>query len=228
MNEATKTRRALMASLGTAAAAAVLVPTTAAAMQSGASTFRPARHSQDSWMDELKGQHRAFIDSATASGGAEAVLFANNLYMANEAGYSLKPSDLAIVICLRHFATPFAYNDAAWKKYGKAFSSIMQFKDPKTGLPPSSNLMNSTDYGFALPNLGATLNALIGRGTHFAICDLATNFFATQIAQDIGASKDSVYKELVASAIPNGHFVAAGVVAVTRAQEYNYSLLYAG
>jgi len=228
MNEATKTRRALMASLGTAAAAAVLVPTTAAAMQSGASAFRAARHRQDSWMDELKGQHRAFIDSATASGGAEAVLFANNLYMANEAGYSLKPSDLAIVICLRHFATPFAYNDAAWKKYGKAFSSIMQFKDPKTGLPPSSNLMNSADYGFALPNLGATLNSLIGRGTHFAICDLATNFFATQIAQDIGASKDSVYKELVASAIPNGHFVAAGVLAVTRAQEYNYSHLYAG
>ena len=227
MNEATKTRRALMASLGTAAAAAVLVPTTAAA-QSGAGAFRPARHKQDSWMDELKGQHRVFIDSSTASAGAEAILYANNLYVANEGGYSLKPSDLAIVVCLRHFATPFAYNDAAWKKYGKAFSSIMQFKDPKTGLPPSSNLMNSADYGFALPNLGATLNSLIGRGTHFAICDLATNFFATQIAQDIGASKDSVYKELVASAIPNGHFVAAGVVAVTRAQEYNYSLLCAG
>ncbi len=41
-------------------------------------------------------------------------------------------------------------------------------------------------------------------------------------------SKDSVYKELVASAIPNGHFVAAGVIAVTRAQEYDYSLLTAG
>jgi hypothetical protein len=227
MSDAMNTRRSLMTGLGAAAAAAVLVPTGAGA-QSGVSTFRPTRHSQDSWMDELKGQHRVFIDSSTASGGAEALLYANNLYMANDGGYSLKPADVVIIVCLRHFATPFAYNDAAWKKYGKAFGSIMQFKDPKTGLAPSSNLMNSGDYGFALPNLGTTLNSLIQRGTRFAICDLATNFFATQIAQDTGANKDGVYKELVASAIPNGHFVAAGVVAVTRAQEYNYSMLYAG
>ena len=57
---------------------------------------------------------------------------------------------------------------------------------------------------------------------------MATNFFAMQIAQDTGASKDNVYKDLVASAIPNGRFVPAGVVAVTRAQEYSYSLLSAG
>ena len=227
MKQAMKTRRSLMTGLGAAAAAAVLVPTTAGA-QARAGNFRPARHNQDNWMDEVKGQHRVFIDSSTASGGAEALLFANNLYMANESGYSLKPGDLAIIVCLRHFATPFGYNDAAWKKYGKAFSSIMQFKDPKTGLPPSSNLMNSADYGFALPNLGATISSVSQRGTQFAICDLATNFFAAQIAQDIGANKDTVYKELVASAVPNSHFVPAGVVAVTRAQEYNYSLLVAG
>src|SRR5438094_5707410 len=227
MEETMKARRSLMTGLGAAAAAAVLVPGTTGA-QTRASNFRPARHTQDNWMDELKGQHRIFIDSSTASGGAQAIRYANNQYMASESGYSLKPADLAIIVCLRHFATPFAYNDAAWKKYGKAFANIMQFKDPKTGLPPSSNLMNSADYGFALPNLGATITSLIQRGTRFAICDLATNFFATQIAQDIGASKDSVYKELVASAVPNSHFVPAGVVAVSRAQEYDYTLLVAG
>ena len=226
MKEAMNTRRSLMTGLGAAAAAAVLIPAETSAQTRV--NFRPTRHTLDNWMDELKGQHRIFIDSSTASGGAEALLYANNLYMANESGYSLKPADLAIVVCLRHFATPFGYNDTAWKKYGKAFSGIMQFKDPKTGLPPSSNLMNSADYGFALPNLGATINSLTQRGTRFAICDLATNFFATQIAQDIGASKDSVYKELVASAIPNSRFVPAGVVAVSRAQEYDYTLLVAG
>ena len=224
--EAINTRRSLMTGLGAAAAAAVLVPAGAGA-QTRASNFRPARHPNDSWMDELKGQHRVFIDSSTANGGAEAILYANNLYMANESGYSLKPADLGIIVCLRHFATPFGYNDAAWKKYGKAFSSIMKFNDPKTGLPPSSNLMNA-DYGFALPNLGVTLKSLIDRGTRFAICDMATNFFAMQIAQDIGATKDSVYKELIASAIPSGRFVPAGVVATTRAQEYDYSVLFAG
>jgi hypothetical protein len=226
MTENTNTRRSLMTGLG-AAAAAVLVPATVGA-QNAASNFRPARHTQDAWMDQVKGQHRVFIDSATPSGGAEAVLYANNLYMANESGYSLKPSDLAIVVCFRHFSTPFAYNDAAWKKYGKAFSALTGFKDPKNGLPPSTNLLNSADYGFAMPNFGATINSLIQRGTQFAICDFATNFFATQIAADLGGNKDAIYKELVASAIPNSHFVAAGVVGVTRAQEYNYSLLIAG
>ncbi len=224
--KAINTRRSLMTGLGAAAAAAVLVPAGAGA-QTRASNFRPARHPNDNWMDELKGQHRVFIDSSTAHGGAEAILYANNLYMANESGYSLKPADLAIIVCLRHFATPFGYNDAAWKKYGKAFANIMEFKDPKTGLPPSSNLMN-VDYGFALPNLGVTLKSLIDRGTRFAICDMATNFFAMQIAQDIGATKDSVYKELAASLIPNGRLVPAGVVATTRAQEYDYSVLFAG
>jgi len=227
VKETMKTRRSLMTGLGAAAAAAVFVPASAGA-QDRAGNFRPTRHTQDNWYDEVKGQHRIFIDSSTASGGAEALLFANNLYMAHETGYSLKPADLAIIVCLRHFATPFAYNDAAWKKYGKAFSGIMQFKDPKTGLPPSSNLMNSADYGFALPNLGTTIKSLTDRGTRFAICDLATNFFAAAIAEEIGATKDSVYKDLVASAIPNGHFVPAGVVAVAHAQEFNYSLIVAG
>src|SRR5438105_1885451 len=70
MNEGMNTRRSVMTSL--AAAAAVLVPATAGA-QGGGTAFRPTRHKQDSWMDELKGQHRVLIDAATAPGGAEAL-----------------------------------------------------------------------------------------------------------------------------------------------------------
>ncbi len=64
MEGTVNTRRSLMTGLGAAAAAAVLVPGTAGA-QTRASNFRPARHTQDNWMDELKGQHRIFIDSST-------------------------------------------------------------------------------------------------------------------------------------------------------------------
>jgi len=35
-------------------------------------------------------------------------------------------------------------------------------------------------------------------------------------------------KELTANLVPNGHLVAAGVIATTRAQEYGYTLLVAG
>jgi hypothetical protein len=227
MSETVKTRRSLMTGLGAAAAAAVLVPATGRA-QAKASNFKPGRHAQDAWMDELKGQHRIFIDSSTPSGGATAILYANNLYMANESGYSVKPADVSIVVCMRHFATPLAYNDDVWKKYGKQFSAMVEFKDPKTGQPPSTNLMNSADYGLSLPNFGVTIKSLVDRGTRFAICDLATNFLATQIAMQIGSTKENVYKDLAAGLIPSGRLVPAGVVATTRAQEYNYSLLVAG
>jgi hypothetical protein len=54
---------------------------------------------------------------------------------------------------------------------------------------------------------------------------MATHFFAGQIAMATKGNADAVYKELVANTIPNSHMVAAGVVAVNRAQEYGFSLL---
>ncbi len=142
MNHDLNKRRSLMTGLGAVAAAAAFAPGTLRAepRQGG---FQPTRHSQDGWLGELAGQHRIFIDSATATGGAEALLYANNLYTANQGAYDLDPADLAMVVCLRHFSTPFAYSDPVWEKYGKVFSNVMQFVDPNTGIAPSSNLMNS-------------------------------------------------------------------------------------
>ena len=39
---------------------------------------------------------------------------------------------------------------------------------------------------------------------------------------------DAIYKTMAANLIANARFVPAGVIAVTRSQEYGYSLLYAG
>jgi intracellular sulfur oxidation DsrE/DsrF family protein len=47
------------------------------------------------------------------------------------------------------------------------------------------------------------------------------------IASSTGATADEVFAELAAGLIPNARMVPAGVVTVTRAQEYGYSLLYA-
>src|SRR5262252_7238798 len=143
-------RRSLISGLGAATGLAVTSKTALA--QAQAKQFRPARHSQDAWFDTVHGTHRNFIDASTTSGAGEAMLYANNLYEANKTGYSLAESDIAIVICLRHFATAFAYNDAIWAKYGKQMSMMLEFTDPKTKQAPSTNLLNSADYGMALPN----------------------------------------------------------------------------
>src|SRR3954471_6697841 len=111
-------RRSMMSGVGAAAAALALTSKTAVA-QTRATSFQPARHQQDAWFNDVRGKHRTFIDASTATGAGAAVLYANNLYEANKTGYSLQESDVAVVVCLRHFATAFAFNDSIWAKYGK-------------------------------------------------------------------------------------------------------------
>ena len=217
-------RRSMMSGLGATIAAFALGSKTAAA-QSPAARFQPARHQQDAWLDAIAGKHRTFIDASTPRGAGEAMLYANNLYEANKSGYSMPENDIVVVACLRHFATPFAYNNAMWAKYGKFMSKMIEFTDPKTKQPPSTNVLNSADYGMALPNLGSTIDSVVKRGTRFAVCDMATHFFAAQVAMMSGGKADAVYKEFVGNLIPNSHMVAAGVVAVNRSQEYGYTLL---
>jgi hypothetical protein len=218
-------RRSLLSGIGAAIAAATLGSRNAAA-QAPAAGFQAARHGQDEWLNRLPGKHRNFIDSATAPAAAAAILYANNLYVANKSGYQLNENDVAVVVCLRHFATVFAYNDAIWAKYGRALSDVIQFTDPKTKQAPSSNLLNS-DYGMLLPNMGNTIPSVVKRGTHFAVCEMATGFLAGQVASMTKGDAQAIAKEFASNLVPNSHMVSAGVVAVNRAQEYGYTLLTA-
>ncbi|MGE3511867.1 MAG: twin-arginine translocation signal domain-containing protein [Vicinamibacterales bacterium] len=218
MNRRTVLTRCGVAAAGVAAGATVLTA------QSTNGRATPAPHPQDAWLDAVPGRHRSFIDATTVRGAGEAVLYANNLYEANKTGYALTDSDVAIVICLRHFATAFAFTDAMWAKYGGPMSAMLDFTDPKTKQAPTKNLLNADGYGMSLPNLGNTLDAVRKRGTRFAICDMATRFVARQVAGSTG-NADAIYKELVANRIPDSHMVPAGVVAVNRAQEHGFTLL---
>ena len=217
-------RRALIAGLGTAVAAAAVGSRNASAQTPR--KYQPARHAQDAWLDTVPGRHRTFIDAATATGAGQALLYANNLYEANKSGYQLTDKDIAIVVCYRHFATAFAFNDAIWAKYGAVMSGALEFTDPKTKAAPTTNLYKSSgDYGLALQNFGNTIDAVTKRGAQFAVCDLATHFFAGAIAMATRGMPEAVYDELKANLIPSSHMVAAGVVGVNRAQEHDYTLL---
>jgi hypothetical protein len=50
---------------------------------------------------------------------------------------------------------------------------------------------------------------------------------ANGVAQRTKGDADAIYKEFTTNLIPNSHLVAAGVVAINRAQEYGYTLLTA-
>ena len=215
----------MLVGLGAAAAASAVAVRSAGAQTAGA-PFRATKHPDDSWLDATPGaKHRVVIDAPTPHGAGESVLFANNLYEQTKTAYKGTEKDIAILIILRHFGTPFGYNDTIWAKYGKQMGTMIQFMDPKTKQPPATNLLNSGAYGMDLPNFGNTIDKVRGMGTRFGICDMATHFFAMQLA-GAGGNADAVYKELVANIVPNARMVSAGVVGVTRAQEYGYALIY--
>jgi hypothetical protein len=214
------------AALGMGVAAAGTAQAQSAA--GAGSRFQPARHSQDDWLDQLPGKHRLFLDALTGSGTGDSLLFASNFLNMSKTAYSLNDNDNAVVICLRHFATPYAWNDAVWAKYGAAFTEMTKLNDPKTGKAPTFNLYTSADYGMQLPNLGTTLDSLIKRGVHFAVCDAASHFIAGMIAQGTKGDADAIYKEFTSSTLANAHYVAAGIVAVNRSQERGYTVAHCG
>jgi intracellular sulfur oxidation DsrE/DsrF family protein len=187
-----------------------------------AGAWKPARHTQDDWLDEMKGVHRLIIDTTSPQGLGSALTYGNNFFLANQDGYGLGNSEVALVIVVRHHSTPFAYSDAIWEKYGTPIGDAGDFDDPKTKSRPAINVYNSSAHLGLLPN-SVTLDALTQRGVHFAVCQMATRRIARAIAASRGLNADAVYNELASNVIRNSHMVPAGIVTVNRAQERGYS-----
>lgn len=224
-------RRSFLSRLvaGAGAFGAAFTGSTPAAAQpaGGRAGFVPARHPEDDWFDQTAAKHRFFYDTMTAEACGQALFFARNFFVANASGYQLTDADLAQIICLRHASTSFAFTDAMWAKYGEALSiRAGNFLDPKTKQVPTTNAYLSTGHGEALRNVNVTIEQMAKRGVRFAVCGLATRTTARLAAQKSGGDADAIFKELTAHLVPNGHMVAAGIVAVSRAQERGYTFAY--
>ena len=57
--------------------------------QTNAGAFQPSRHSQDDWMDGLRGRHRMVVDTTSAEGFGAGLLYARNFVAASRDGYGL-------------------------------------------------------------------------------------------------------------------------------------------
>ena len=177
--------------------------------------WQPARESKDDWL-ELPGKHRLIFDTISPDGVQLVQGYIRNYFDGHKTGYGLEGTDLAVVICMRHRATQFAFTDAIWAKYGKALGESEEFTDPKTGVAPVVNVFKTE------------LETQVKRGLHFAVCNMSTHRLARFIAQKIDGNEESIYKELTTNAIANAHFVPAGIIAVNHAQERGYSIAYVG
>jgi hypothetical protein len=225
IEESSVERRKFLARIGMGVGliGAGALPSTAS--QSGnASDWKPARHEQDDWMDQIPGKHRFIFDTTTAEGFAGALQFATNYFTANRNDYGLQDSDLAVIIVARHKSTAFAYNDAIWSKYSAQLSTQTGFVDPQTKAAPKFNVYGTAGDG---SRRAGRLDALIKRGAHLAVCQMATRAIAGQIARATSQETEAVFQELVANRLTNAHMAPAGIVAVNRAQERGYSFVVA-
>jgi intracellular sulfur oxidation DsrE/DsrF family protein len=218
-------RRSFLTHLGagvTVAGTALASGVSVANAQSSA-PFRPAMHPLDDWMATLPGKHRMVFDTTSPAAFGAALAYANNFLTASKSGYNLNDADAGVIIIARHFATPYAYTDAMWTKYAKFMPPFVTMDDPKTKQRATINLYAADGYS-DLPNMGTTIPQVLQRGIHFAVCQMATQFFAGMLAPAAGGTADAVYKELASNLVGNSHMVPAGIVAVNRAQEHGYTL----
>lgn len=213
MAEQTKTgRREVIAGLGAVATVGVLGVRTAAAAEGAADAFTPALHTIDAWMSELRGSHRMVLDVTSPDGIPDAIRFAGNLLGGHKNFYGVEESDLALLICFRHGATPFGYTDAIWSKYGKVI-------DPKAMPAPAANPYNTAGRG--------QLADLAKRGAQFMVCGTASRGLAGRIAGPTGDT-EAVLKEMGANLIGSARIVPSGVVSVVHAQERKFALIAVG
>ena len=224
-NRSFSARRSFLSRLGSgfAAVGAALGAGTATPLAQGPSSggWQPARHPEDEWFDKIPGRHRTFLDAVSARGVGEALHFASNIFTTSQSGYGLDNRDVAIVVCLRHAATAFAFNDVIWSKYGASLP--WQAADPKANTAPTRNPYNSDES-----RRDETFDALIKLGVHFAVCNKSTQGLAGTLARKIEGKSDAVYQEMLANAIGNSHMVPSGIVAVGHAQEHGYAYAYCG
>ena len=178
--------------------------------------WQAARHEQDDWLDANNARHRVILDTWNPEHFPDALQFAGNIVETNKTDYDIPATELAVVICVRHRTTPFAFNDAMWTKYGKSLSAQMAWSEPNSQGVPTAN-----PYGKRLTGLAA-------QGVQLAICNRTTRAYSSRAAREAGGANDVVLKEFMGNTIIAGHFVPAGVVAVTRAQERGYANISIG
>ena len=200
---------ARLATAGSALAAVVARPSTAAAQSS-----RGPTHPADAWLDELKGQHKNIFDCVSIETGPTGWTFARNFLTANTGPiYQLKDADVNAIVCVRHLASVFGFNDAVWTKYKLGESQ----KVNDGGMPAVRN-----------PHAN-TANDLAKRGVIVAICGMATTRIARAVAADTGLNAADVEADLRANLVtPTARVVAAGVIVTNRAQEKGFTYTYVG
>lgn len=186
----------------------------AALPAASAAQTRGPTHPADAWLDDLKGQHKNIFDCTSVENGPTGWAFARNFLTANTGPvYQLKDSDVNAIVCVRHLASVFGFNDEMWSKYKLGESQ----KVTEAGVPAVKNAHSGTALDLAK------------RGVIVAVCGMATARIARTVAAEAGLNAADVEADLRANLVTTtARVVAAGVIVTNRAQERGFAYTYVG
>jgi hypothetical protein len=204
-------RRAFLGKLAVGAAglslAATIDPREAWATTFPSGTVAP---DPEHWLDGLKGQHKQLVDAYQPNEGFP-FAFVFSFYLVQP-----PPAQVGTVMVLRHFAMPFALNDAMWAKY--KIGESLKVNDMATKAFATKNFMYKPKPG-ALPIEDMAIDKLMAKGTIFGACNVALNFLSAEFAPNAKVTKEVAAKEWAANLLPGIPLIPSGTWGVNRAQE---------
>ncbi len=177
----------------------------------------------DRWFQGMKGTYKSLYDCAGPTSASDGVLFAHNLIKFSADKLGTGDAENSVVVCFRHYATAFGYDDAMWAKYPQ-MAKLLNSNDPKTSQPATRNWLL---HDLIEDEAGANIPGITAHGAQFAVCGAATAFFAKILADKTGNAA-KIEADLSAHLIPRARMSPAGVVAVQRAQKAGFAYTYAG
>ena len=180
---------------------------------------------EDAWLKTISGRkHKQVFDGANTNSGFPLV-FATAYLNTMAATYKLAPTDVGAVVVARHFAMPFALNDAMWAKYG--VGKMIGVNDPVTKAASTRNIFYKSKAGDIL-NLDASIDKLAARGVVFVVCNVALTVLSGMAAPNANVTPEAAYAEWKANLLPGFTIVPSGVFAIGRAQESGCTYCYGG
>jgi intracellular sulfur oxidation DsrE/DsrF family protein len=203
-------RRTFLAATATGIAVAAAAPTpAAAAWQFDRAAFeavlaRPYRHRQ--------------VYATTQLAGGIVLHYMENALEAYEKGFGEGPGTLHVAAVTYGPSLALALDDTAWAKY-----RLGPFLN---GLPTQQQPDPTLAAALANP-FGARVDALVGRGASFFVCNNALHGVSTLLAKTAGSSADAVHDDLVGHLRAGAMLVPAGVAALNACQEARFTLVQA-
>ena len=170
-----------------------------------------------SWLDKLKGAHRAVFDCVQVNMGL-GVLRAC-LWLKDYAEvYDAKPADLNPVVVLRHEAIWLAMDDVFWEQH--KLGEETKTTDPATKAPIKRNpVIGANPLGLPAAMADDSLKKVLAAGTVLA-CNLAFSLDVVPRVQEMMKLDEAKAREIALQHIIPGIILQpSGVFATLRAQE---------